>query len=432
VDRSATGTTIAPGFAGFSYEKSHLAVPLFDAKNGALVTLFTRLGSGVLRIGGVSVDTVSWNGSGPGLITGTIAPADIDRLAGFLRAVGWRVIYGLNFANNAQAQIASEAAYVATALGDRLYGFELGNEPDLYHLNGMRPAAFTYSDFREEWDRYAGAIRALVPGAVLTGPASAFNGREFTEPFAADEAGHLTLLTHHYYRADGGAPTSTIDLLLEPDPYLPGMLKSLNSAASRAGVPQGLRLAEVNSFYGGDDRNVTGAFGTALWAIDFLFTNAANGSSGVNFHGGGEGPGFMPLADDGTRVVEVRPEYYGIFLFAMAATGRLIPTQVASGTLALTAYAVEGLDGSMAIFLVNKDRTRTATVKVQLGASFMAAALTPLTGPSLDSPTGQLLQGSSIAADGTWNPVRPAVVTVSNSELVVTVGSASALLAIAK
>jgi hypothetical protein len=428
VNRAPTGATLAPGFAGFSYEKSRLTVPLFDAGNTALVTLFRRLGSGVLRVGGNSVDKTTWNAAGAGLTAGSIAPADVNRLAGFLGAAGWQVIYGLNFATNTPAQMASEAAYAAQSLGDRLYGFEIGNEPDLYHSNGLRPITYSYADFRTEWEAYAAAIRTQVPGAILTGPASAYNTSGYTKPFAADESAMIALLTQHYYRANGQVPTSTIDLLLQPDPNLPPTLQSLKTAASANKISGAYRLAEANSFYNGGAPNVSDAFGTALWAIDFLFTNAANGSSGVNFHGGGQGSGYTPIADDGTHVVEVRPEYYGIYLFSMAANGGLLETQVTSGGLAVSAYAVAATDGSTAVVLLNKDRTTTANVTVGLGATYTHASLTVLTGPSLDSPTGELLQGAPIAADGSWSPPTPPTIPVNGSTLTLTVGASSAVL----
>ena len=57
--------------------------------------------------------------------------------------------------------------------------------------------------------------------------------------------------------------------------------------------------------------NVSNAHGSALWTLDYMFTCALNGCEGVNFHGGGQGPGYTPIADNGTTVVEARPEFYG-------------------------------------------------------------------------------------------------------------------------
>ena len=50
------------------------------------------------------------------------------------------------------------------------------------------------------------------------------------------------------------------------------------------GFGRGYRLSECNSFYNGGASGVSDAYGTALWAIDFLFLNAQYGSAGTNFH----------------------------------------------------------------------------------------------------------------------------------------------------
>ncbi|WLT31901.1 hypothetical protein [Geothrix sp. PMB-07] len=426
IQRTNTGLRLENGFVGFSYEKSKLNSPLFDGANAGLVTLFKRLGPGVLRVGGNSVDKTTWDPTGPGLTPGKVASADVDRLAGFLKAANWQVIYAMNYATNTPAQMADEAAYAAKAFGTHLFGFEIGNEVDLYHSNGLRATTFTYADFLTEWRAYAAAIQAKVPGAVLTGPASAYNTAGFTVPFAKDEATGISLLTQHYYRANGQLATSTIDLLLTPDPALPTTLQALQKAS--ATLPRGFRLAEANSFYNGGAPNVSDAFGTALWAIDFLFTNALNGSAGVNFHGGGNGTGYTPIADDGTHVVEARPEYYGLFIVSQAGPGALLPATVAANGLAVSAYAVAADSGSTNLVIVNKDRTQAASVTASLGASASTASLTTLSGPSLDSPTGILLNGAPIGADGSWAPASTSSQPVTGTTLKLLVAPASAVL----
>src|SRR5689334_7511424 len=127
VAATPSGANIVPGMAGLSYEKAGLAQTLFDAANAPLVTLFRRLGPSVLRVGGNSVETTPWNPSGAGLTPGTVSPPDLARLAGFLRAADWKLIYGIALANKTPADAAAEAAAAATAFGDRLLGFEIGN-----------------------------------------------------------------------------------------------------------------------------------------------------------------------------------------------------------------------------------------------------------------------------------------------------------------
>jgi hypothetical protein len=421
------GFRLGAGFVGFSYEKRKLASPFLRADNAPLVALWARLGPGLLRVGGNSVDQTPWTPDGPGLTEGQIAPADVARLAGFLRAAHWRVLYGLDFATANPADLAAEAANAAETLGDSLQGFELGNEPDCYHVNGLRPPGYTFEAFLAEWRACAAAIRVRVPGAVFTGPASAYDLRRFTLPFAKAAGPELALLTQHYYRGNGQLPSSTLERLLTPDPSLPGTLQSLRGAS--AGLASGFRLAEANSFYGGGAPHVSDAYGTALWAIDFLFTSALNGAVGVNFHGGGKGPGYTPIADDGTAVVEVRPEYYGVALVAMIGPGRLLTTTVVPGGLALSAYAVAMDAGGIGVVVVNRDPGRAAEVTLDLGAVAASADLTLLTGAGLESAEGTVLNGAAILADGTWSPRKRAPVAVNGTTLVLTAAPASAVLA---
>jgi len=109
----------------------------------------------------------------------------------------------------------------------------------------------------------------------------------------------------------------------------------------------------------------------------------------------------------------------------MAANGALLATQVDAGGLALSAYAVADADGATVVVLVNKDRGKNADVTVDLGAEYTRATLT---GASLDSPTGELLQGAAILMDGSGNPPAPTPAPVSGHTVSLNVGASSAVL----
>ena len=295
---------------------------------------------------------------GRGLRKGLTAPSDISRLAQFLRAADWRVIYGLNMATSTPQVAEQEASAAHAALGNRLVAFEIGNEPDLYHGNGLRGRDYSYSDWLKEWKSYAEAISSGVPEAEYAGPAAATDLKGFTIPFSRDAAGKASLLTHHYYRADGRLSTSTVELLLSPDPRLPGLINGLADAARSQGIRGGFRLGEANSFFNGGAPHVSDTFASSLWAIDFLFECARGGAEGVNFHGGGESSGYTPIADDGRTVQAVRPEYYGIYLFSMAARGRMLTVNVSTGGNAVSAWAVAARDDSLRVVLLNRSDAR--------------------------------------------------------------------------
>jgi hypothetical protein len=420
IDQTTGGAPIGPGYAGFSYEKSSLGTGFFTGSNRALVRLFRRLGTSLLRLGGNSVDRISWRDR-------AIGPDDVDALARFLQATGWSVLYGINLATNTPDAAADEAAYVARSLGRHLYAFEIGNEPDAYASNGLRPPSYTYGDFIRQWNAFAGAVRQAAPRARLTGPASAWHETSWTVPFARDEGAQIILLTQHYYRANGLSLQSTLALLLDGDPALPGLLDPLRTASVAAGIKDGYRLTEANSFYDGGAPHISNTFGTALWAIDFLFANARLGSSGVNFHGGGESPGYTPIADDGRAVVGVRPEYYGMLLFSFMGAGHLLSLSQSPSEFAVSAYAVAA-HGRTCVMLVNKEPSAKISVDITPGMDAKAVAVMTLSAPALDSVSGIALDGASIRPDGSWRPCLSATASVSNGRVNVTLNPVSAVL----
>jgi hypothetical protein len=125
---------IPADYTGLSYETSQLSEPdFFSASNKSLVALFRLLSPrGVLRLGGNSSEFCWWKTTAsavapaPKLPPGpvehnwmphaltAITPEAVDRLAGFLDAAGWSLIYGLNLGTGTPQRAAEEAAYVAT------------------------------------------------------------------------------------------------------------------------------------------------------------------------------------------------------------------------------------------------------------------------------------------------------------------------------
>ena len=422
---SAQTGTIPASFAGLSYEKSKLSQPLLTASNSNLVGLFRRLGSGVLRIGGNSVDETNWDANGAGLTQGQTAPSDVDSLAAFLSSAGWPVLYGVNLAQSTPGEAAAEVAYAAKALGPNLLGIEIGNEVDLY-AGHYFPADWSYSDYLTLWQSFASAILAQTPGVPLTGPATAYKSSWFTS-FAQDEAKKVALLSMHYYRANGQDPSSNIELLLSyPDTNLEKALVPLRAAAAAAGVPY--RMAETNSFYNGGAPNVSDSYASALWVLDHMFTIAQSGSAGLNLHGGGSGPGYTPIADSDGVIVEARPEFYGVLLFTLAGQGPLLTTTIDSGGLNVTAYTVQNSPSLLSMIVVNKDDTHNLQFVATCLAAVQSATLQLLTGPSLSSTSGVTIQGGSVNLDGSFSPQSPYGLQVAGATFVGYVPAASAAL----
>lgn len=439
VTATASGS-IGSAFAGLSYEKSSLTEPLFTASNTDLIGLFKRLGNSVLRIGGNSVDRNVWNPNGSGQTAGEIAPSDVDSVAAFVKATGWKCLYGVNLGGSATgattpALAAAEVAYAYQQFGSSLLGIEIGNEPDLYGDTGNYYAAnWSLSKLLALWGEYRTAILATTPTVAITGPADAGNVSTWTIPFGQSVTkSEITLLTQHYYRANGQSASSTAAFLITPDSNLVSELATLNAGAKGIGVPY--RMAECNSFYNGGANGVSDSYASSLWVIDYLFNCAQAEASGVNFHGGGNGDGYSPIADSNGTVVEARPEFYGILFFTLAGQGTLYTTQLSAGGLNATAYAVTTSSGGLNLVVVNKDLTNNLQLTAQLPQSVTSATLLELTqlsqggsAPDLTATSDVTIQGASIDNDGTFSPAAAYTLGPSGTQLSCYVPALSAVL----
>ena len=413
--------TIPPRFMGLSYEKSAMTYSYFHASNRRLIALFRRLGDGVLRIGGGSVDQVVWTPDAKGTHL-QVTRGEVGALAGFLQATGWLCLYGINFATSTPAQAAEEVAYVVSVLGSNLLGIEIGNEPDEYGLPGSFFAGnWTFDDYFARWNLFRSAILQSAPNVAITGPAAA-GGNDITTwtlPFGQQAtAAEITLLTQHYYRdyyrADGGGPEATAAFLISPDSQLTGELTTLNAGAQQLGVPY--RISECNSFNKGGVPGISDSYASSLWVIDFLFDVALGGGTGVNMHGGGRSPGYTPIADDSGGVIEARPEYYGLLLFSLAGPGTLLETQLSAGTVDATAYAVRTASGGLNVVVVNKDTVQNLILTIATNQKIQLATLQTMTGASLAATSGVTIQGATVNPDGSFFPVSPGTLTPAGTQ----------------
>jgi hypothetical protein len=431
-----------PYFLGLSYMKDAVSTRLFNADNHALVKLFKNLGPGVLRLNAEQpFQPIIWDESGPGQHYGTLSKADLERLDEFLAATDWKVLYGIGFAQNTAANGASEAAVAAAVFGDRLLGFEIGNEPDNYpksvYGDPARPQipGYTWDDFMSttpvyasdgtllpSWPAFASAIQAAAPNAPLTGPSA---GMDWFISFSeSSEVSMVSLLTRHMYQGQY-TPVLNMTTLLTPDPRIPKQFPQMAQAAEAAHVPGGYRVVECNTYSTPID-GVTNATGAALWTLDFLFANAKYQSTGVNFMSGGEKENFSPLFDNGSEVTHVGPDYYALFAYAqLMKGGKLMNTNVTPAPSTFAAYAIREPDGSTDFVLNNKSATSYFTVGLEVPDTTEGTSLL-LTGPSLTATSGFTFGGSPIDTEGNWEATSTQDLHIVDGSAIVTVPAASA------
>ncbi len=440
------GNPIAADFTGLSYETSQLSDPGFFApQNTALAAFHRRLGtSGILRIGGNTSEFSVWSPAsapihpmaeafGPDIgrhpaPRRPVTPLAVRNLRGFLDSSGWRLIYGLNMGSESPEAVADEAAYVASVMGERLVAFQLCNEPDLFHRNGLRPPAYGYRQFAAEWRRFLHALRKRVPHASLAGPDVADN-REWLVRFADDQRHDVAFLTQHYY-AEGPPtdPSMTIERLLSPNPKLEAEFEAAAEARRATGLP--FRMAETNSCYQGGKPGVSDTFASAVWGADLMYQLAQAGATGVNFHGGGYGC-YTPVAGTRGNGFLARPLYYGMLLFAAAGSGRLVMTELdgaADGSIG--AYGLEAPDGALNLAVLNKSLQSDVTLGVDVRGARRASVMR-LMAPRADDTTDVTLGGSVVGSDGTWMPSVTETLTARDGLLTLRMPKASgALLAL--
>ena len=426
--------SIPADFMGLSYEISSVAVPgLLSADNRAYVQLVRNLGPrGVIRIGGNTSDFSSYqaDGASQSLPKGTVVNAEnLRQLRGFLDAIGWKLIWGLNLGSDELDNAVEEAQAVANAMGDRLLALQIGNEPDLFKNAGHRAGTYDYAAWHAEYRRFKSAIRAALPHAPFAGPDIAGGRVDWMEAFARDEGSDIALLTAHHYIAGQADPASTIELMLREEKNYEAVLAKFQSIAEAAHLPY--RLCETASYSGGGKAGVSNSFAAALWVLDYLFVLASYGCGGVNLETGVNHLGWIshytPISDDLMGHYGAAPEYYGLLAFAQAAKGEQIAVNCDAGGINLTAYATRQNGRAMTLAVINKDLHQDAAVEV-MGAAPRQAHIVRLSGPSLSALGGVTLGGASVSSDGTWKLAQAEQAQIASGKLLLDVPAGSAAL----
>ena len=149
-----------------------------------------------------------------------------------------------------------------------------------------------------------------------------------------------------------------------------------------------IRVDEMNTVSCGGTPGVSNAFASALWTVDALFAMARAGVDGVNLHtySGATYELFTFKPVDGVWTASVKPQYYGMLLFAQAAPprSRLLRVRGAGGPV--RAWATRAPDHRTRVVLINDDplHARVLTVRVPGRAGHRVARATAGPAPRRD------------------------------------------------
>jgi hypothetical protein len=427
VDSAPTEPVRQAGFLGLSLEYSAL-----EAYTGAdparvdpvFVQLLRNLapapGQPVpLRIGGNSTDAtwVPMTGvSPPQGVRYALTPAWLADTRALAAATPAQLIMGVNLAAGSPRLAGAEAQAFLRAIGPGyVSAFEVGNEPDVYAVfpwykdrHGRvfaRSAQYNLPAFIDQLTRW----QAALPDLPLAGPALAELPWLSGLPTLLADEPRLRVVTIHRYALQGclgnrNSPSypSIANLLSDRSAEgLAGAIAPYVAAAHAQGVQ--FRVDELNSatLAGCLGRTgVSNTFASALWMVDALFNLATIGVDGVNVHSL-PGAGYELFTFRRTAAgwqAFVRPDYYGMLMFAQAfpAGARLLPVRQAPGPVKV--WATLGPDGHTRVTLINKD-SRPHRVEVQLPPSAAPAEIEWLRAPSASATSGVTLGGQSFGAE---------------------------------
>ena len=430
IDPDTVQSPIADDFIGFGYESSAVAREgYFSPGNTHLIQLYRTLGSnGLVRIGGNVSDHTRFVPDGTAQVqsekgTTIINQHVLQEFGNFLRATGWKAMWGLNLGSGSKEEAVQEALAVHRALGDGLHSLEIGNEVDLL------PRFKAYESYYDAFKEYKGAIRSALPQAAFSGPDVAGN-TQWAVDFAASESKDLVLLTHHYYRTGARKPEATIETLLAPDVAFRAKLEKLQRTCSQTGIR--FRINEVNSFYGGGKPGVSDTFASALWSLDFMFQLASYSCEGVNLETDINQMAWVshysPIFRDAAGRLVARPEYYAMLAFAVAGKGDKVKLTASPTDANLTAYATRNASKSLWLTAVNKDLSRQVALELVLPPGRSRAEAYRLAAPSIESRDQVTLAGAEVSAQGAWSPGPAEKIEVSEAVASLHVPAASAVL----
>lgn len=422
------GYPVPAMFTGFSYEIGAVLDSNFlSPSNTVLIQLIHNLGKGYLRVGGNSSDKLVWTGAIRTGSTGkdSLASSDIERLASFIHATGWPVIFGLNMGIFDAVRAQSEAVYVNQQFGAAMAYLQQGNEPDLYARNGHRDLTYLYQNYQQQWEQYYKVVHSACPSCTFAGPDVAYNTK-WIAGFSAGEHSNIGLVTGHYYRTGPASDSSiTYKTILLPDPKLPNYLDALDNSAKAYQLSY--RISECNSVYSGGRKGVSDVFASALWTLDFMWTALQHHCQGVNFHGG-QGGAYTPITNTNGAPV-ARPEYYALLAFHAGANGNLISADVNTGQLNASVYASK--DGSAEyVTLINKEEQQTIAFTIHPGLKATTAQVLSLTAPSLTATDGVTFAGSQPDATGHFTAGNDVTYSSSNGNFIFNIPAGSAAVVI--
>ncbi|OTA58043.1 hypothetical protein K449DRAFT_334978 [Hypoxylon sp. EC38] len=459
---------IDPSFAGFSIEPSNLFSFMGAAEpNTFTLNLLNNLASYTgkpshIRISGNTQDYMiyqecqdkwAWienhNADGQGIIrpdSMLIGPRFFE--AANRLPKGTTVTWGLNLAYEQNDYIERITTMAKKALSNcpnlNITLFEIGNEPDLYTMNGFRAGDWGGKVYTRQWLDRASAIyeQVLRPNGIH----SNFFEAAAIASTIGDDLQIVDLEGFGIYPKASNAPTSYLSGWNQHDYLhyhictsehaitLKHIMKLRTTEDQLTAWAEQLKQAQQTHYpYALCQTGVVGplglpgitdVFGAALWALNFLFYTASLGVSSLSFHmtATSNASAWQPIPMYG-RQPHVRPLYYSIAAFNQV-IGRSPTAQVSRCPIpeipagykdfvrAYSVYQQKQLSSVVVINakMANSSQRKKDGVVVQLQLPNVAAGgtvyLSYLTSKGADATANTTWNGISFEQSGDGTPTQ--------------------------
>ena len=262
-------------------------------------------------------------------------------------------MFGLNLAIN-DPQVPSELALAAEQIigRDKLISFELGNEPDIYHVRGLyvqngevvrpRPDTYNPAQHTSEFSSHREAIRAFGVRTPLAGPGIGMSNLRWMKQLP-NSSGRSAAVSERWRCMP--IPSPPVRDTGQPVPHAGNLLEAGLMAVNgqrlfdavrlaRRGGARKIRITETNSATCGGIKGASDVMAGALWTLDWSFTMLLGGATGINYHAS---PAFYrPFSagwhEGAWKVSPAAPLYaHLMFAEAMPAGARLSSDDVLRG-----------------------------------------------------------------------------------------------------
>ena len=381
----------------------------------------------IIRVGGDSADHSYWESIDRVMPARAfeLTPTWLQRTRRLVRSADLRLILDLNLVANSPSMAAGWASAATAALPrGTVIGYEVGNEPDLYHRSAwyrlasiarsgiaraLTQPGFSPRNYVSGFGSYARALAGAARGVPILGPAVANPSLDvnWVSSLLARQPRAVGIVTAHRYPlsqcAVAWSPRRPTIARVLSERSSAGMARSVRAAvmlAHRAGLK--FRLTELNSVTcggtSGRQRHVRDArcgppmrcsscFAAGLTAS--TFTSATTRSTRRS-----------SCPDDGVRV---RPLLYGMIMFArmLGPGARLLPTQTQQRRgLHLKAWAV-----SLAGHTTARAADQQGPAARRCGAApprRRTRSVERLLAPSVSARSGVRLAGQHLNANAVW------------------------------